>query len=79
MADWVPLSSLPLGGKAVLREYPASGTSFLRFREMGLLPGTPVTLVRAAPLGDPLEIAVRGYRVTLRRAEADAMKVEPAA
>jgi ferrous iron transport protein A len=78
MADWVTLSSLPLGGKAILREYPA-GASFLRFREMGLLPGTAVTLVRAAPLGDPLEIAVRGYRVTLRRAEADAMKVEPSA
>jgi Fe2+ transport system protein FeoA len=38
--------------------------------EMGLLPGTRVPVVRAAPLGDPLELRVRGYSLSLRRAEA---------
>jgi ferrous iron transport protein A len=39
--------------------------------EMGLLVGTPVELVRFAPLGDPVEIRVRGYNLTLRKHEAD--------
>jgi ferrous iron transport protein A len=43
---------------------------------MGLLPGTAITLVRAAPLGDPLEIKVRGYHLTLRKSEAEHVLVE---
>jgi ferrous iron transport protein A len=43
---------------------------------MGLLVGTSVTLVRAAPMGDPLEIKVRGYHLTLRKSEADHVLVE---
>ncbi|MBL9206516.1 MAG: ferrous iron transport protein A [Opitutaceae bacterium] len=77
MAESIPLSALPVGRSAVLRSYPAAGAAFLRFREMGLLPGTTVTLIRTAPLGDPLEIQVRGYRLTLRRTEAEAIVVEP--
>ena len=46
---------------------------------MGLLVGTPLTLVRAAPMGDPIEIKVRGYHLTLRKAEADHLLVEPVA
>ena len=46
---------------------------------MGLLAGTPLTLVRTAPLGDPIEIKVRGYHLTLRKSEADHILVEPAA
>ena len=72
------LSELPPGGSAVLSGMPASGASFVRLREMGLLPGTRVRLVRRAPLGDPLEIEVRGYRLSLRRDEADHVLVEPA-
>jgi ferrous iron transport protein A len=44
---------------------------------MGLLVGTPVELVRFAPLGDPLEIKVRGYHLTLRRREAEQIWVQP--
>jgi Fe2+ transport system protein FeoA len=43
---------------------------------MGLLPGTKVRLVRKAPLGDPLEISVRGYNLSLRGTEASAILVE---
>jgi ferrous iron transport protein A len=44
---------------------------------MGLLPGVQVTLVRAAPMGDPLEIRVRGCSLTLRKSEAVHVLVEP--
>jgi Fe2+ transport system protein FeoA len=45
---------------------------------MGLLIGTRVTLVRAAPLGDPLDIKLRGYHLSLRKSDADHVLVEPA-
>ena len=75
----LPLADLPVGASAILREYPRAGTTFLRLRELGLLPGVTVKLVRAAPLGDPLEIRVRGCSLTLRRAEAAHVLVEPVA
>ncbi len=77
----VPLSISPLavGASAVVREFPKTGAAFIRLREMGLLAGTRVTLVRTAPLGDPLEIKVRGYHLTLRKSEAEHVLVEPAA
>ncbi len=73
------LSELAVGASAVVREFPKTGASFLRLREMGLVVGTRVTLVRTAPLGDPLELKVRGYHLTLRKAEAAEILVEPAA
>ncbi len=79
MADLITLSSLAVGASAVLRELPKQGVAFLRLREMGMLPGTTLTLVRTAPLGDPIEIKVRGYNLTLRKSEADHVMVEPAA
>ncbi|HEY3757565.1 MAG TPA: FeoA family protein [Opitutaceae bacterium] len=77
MASPTPLSTLAKGASAVVLSYPKTGGGFLRLREMGLLPGTPVTLVRVAPLGDPIEIKVRGYRLTLRKSEAEHVIVEP--
>lgn len=44
---------------------------------MGLLVGTPVSVVRFAPLGDPVEIKIRGYHLSLRRHEADLILVHP--
>jgi ferrous iron transport protein A len=70
------LSELVPGAVAVLREMPVSGHAFLRLREMGMLPGTRVRLVRKAPLGDPIEIEVRGYHLTLRLQEAQGVVVE---
>ena len=60
----------------MIRKLPAGGGVFLRLREMGVLPGTTVKLLRAAPLGDPLEIQIRGYNLSLRRAEAGSIEVE---
>ncbi|ACB74160.1 FeoA family protein [Opitutus terrae] len=78
MAEFVTLSTLTAGASAVVREFPKLGPAFIRLREMGVLPGTRVTLVRTAPLGDPIEIKVRGYSLTLRKTEADHVLVEPA-
>lgn len=75
MADPISLSSLTPGTSAVVKEYPKIGSAFTRLREMGLLPGTRITLIRRAPLGDPIEIKVRGYNLTLRKSEADHVMV----
>jgi len=47
-----------------------------RLMEMGLTKGVLVSVVRVAPLGDPMEIELRGYRLSLRRKEAEAVKVQ---
>ena len=73
------LSELAVGASAVVREFPKTGSAFVRLREMGLLAGTRVTLVRTAPLGDPLEIKIRGYHLTLRKTEAEHVLIDPAA
>jgi ferrous iron transport protein A len=49
----------------------------LRLLEMGLTPGVPVRVVAQALLGDPLEVEVRGYRLSIRRAEAARVAVDP--
>jgi ferrous iron transport protein A len=73
------LSELAVGASAVVREFPKGGAAFIRLREMGLLAGTRLTLVRVAPMGDPLEIKFRGYHLTLRKSEAEHVLVDPAA
>lgn len=76
MTALLKLSELTVGSQAVVREFPKQGSAFLRLREMGLMPGTTLTLVRLAPLGDPLEVKVRGYNLTLRKSEAEHILVE---
>ena len=49
-----------------------------RLLEMGLLPGTTVEVVRLAPLGDPIDLKVRGYHLSIRRREARGVLVDPA-
>ena len=66
-----PLSTLPVGKAARVAEIKVSAESRSRLMEMGLLVGTPIELVRFAPLGDPVEIKVRGYHLTLRKHEAE--------
>lgn len=48
-----------------------------RILEMGLLPGTTVTVVRLAPMGDPIDLKVRGYHLSIRRQEARQIEVDP--
>jgi ferrous iron transport protein A len=77
-AALIKLSELATGASATVREFPQQAPAFLRLREMGLLVGTRVTLVRTAPLGDPIEIKVRGYHLSLRKVDAAHVLVEPA-
>jgi ferrous iron transport protein A len=71
-----PLTSVSLGATATVTQINVLPASRPRLMEMGLLVGTPVELVRFAPLGDPVEIKVRGYHLTLRRHEADQILVQ---
>ncbi len=72
-----PLSSVALGTTAIVTEIKLSPENRPRLMEMGLLVGSAVQLVRFAPLGDPVEIKVRGYNLTLRKHEADQILVKP--
>ena len=65
------LDELPRGKTATITTVLGKKDSLRRhLLEMGLIPGTDVTLVKTAPLGDPLELKVRGYELTLRKADA---------
>jgi ferrous iron transport protein A len=70
-----PLTSVALGTTAIVAEIRLPPANRSRLMEMGLLVGTPVELVRFAPLGDPVEIKVRGYNLTLRKSEAEQILV----
>ena len=72
-----PLTALPVGAAATVAEIKVPPEHRSRLLEMGLLVGTTVELVRFAPLGDPVEIKVRGYHLTLRKHEADLILVQP--
>ncbi|MFQ5698294.1 MAG: ferrous iron transport protein A [Myxococcota bacterium] len=50
-----------------------------RLRDLGFVPGTPIRVVRRAPLGDPLELELRGYRLCVRRADAERVCTRPLA
>lgn len=76
-ADPQPLTTLSLGAAATVAEIKVPSEHKARLLEMGLLVGTPVELVRFAPLGDPVEIKVRGYHLTLRKHEAEQIWVRP--
>ncbi|HYG23004.1 MAG TPA: FeoA family protein [Verrucomicrobiae bacterium] len=79
MAELQPLTSCPLGAAATVAEIHVPSPARARLMEMGLLVGTKIELVRFAPLGDPVEIKIRGYNLTLRKHEADQILVRLAA
>ena len=74
-ADLQPLTAVALGSTATVAEIKLPPDSRPRLMEMGLVVGTRVELIRFAPLGDPVEIKVRGYNLTLRKHEADQILV----
>jgi len=71
-----PLSSVAIGATVKVVEIKLPPEQRPRLMEMGLLVGTTVELVRFAPLGDPVEIKVRGYNLTLRKNEAEQILVQ---
>ena len=68
------LAELKIGQTATILNVGGEGGLRQHFLDMGVLPGVPVTLVKYAPMGDPMELRVHGYELTLRR--ADARKIE---
>ena len=73
----VPLTTLTPGGRAVVVEIRIPPQQRGRLLEMGLLVGTTLELMRFAPLGDPVEIKLRGYNLSLRKHEAEQVLVRP--
>ena len=69
------LAGLSQGETATIASVQGDDAIALRILEMGLTDGEQVTFLGVAPLGDPLEFSVRGYRLSLRAAEADRVRV----
>lgn len=71
------LDLLPLGQEAVITAVGGQGALRCRLLDMGLIPRTKVTLQKVAPMGDPIEIRVRGYELTLRIEDAKKIEITP--
>ena len=70
------LDKLPLGQEAVITDVGGEGALRCRLLDMGLIPKTKVRIEKIAPLGDPLELRVRGYSLSLRKEDAGKIEVE---
>jgi ferrous iron transport protein A len=73
------LAQLAVGSSARVTQVHGDGSVSRRLLEMGLTPGADVTVIGQAPLGDPLELELRGYHLSLRKSEAQCVEVEPLA
>jgi len=74
--NFMTLNELPVGKAAVITKVGGVGALRCRLLDMGLIPHTKVALQKIAPMGDPIEIQVRGYELTLRVEEAQKIEVE---
>lgn len=71
------LKELETGKSAVIRTVGGKGALRQHFLDMGMIPGAEVTVVKLAPMGDPMELQIHGYELTLRLAEADQIEIAP--
>src|SRR3712207_2112958 len=74
-AKCLTIDGLAAGVPARVLAVEGAGALARRLMEMGVVPGAPVRVIKAAPLGDPLEVRVRDYHLALRRAEAQTVSV----
>ena len=70
------LKDLEIGKSAVIKSVGGKGALRQHFLDMGMIPGAEVTVVKFAPMGDPMELQVHGYELTLRLAEAEQIEIE---
>ncbi len=70
------LADLAIGARARVSSILGADELSVRLLEMGLTPGVEVSLVGTAPLGDPLELELRGYRLSVRRSEAARVQID---
>ena len=71
------LSQLEPGRSALIVSIEGDDVLAVRLMEMGLLDGEEITAIGRAPMGDPTEFALRGYRLSLRRNESDRIQITP--
>ena len=71
------LKELQIGKSAVIKTVGGEGALRQHFLDMGMIPGAEVTVVKLAPMGDPMELQIHGYELTLRLAEADQIEIDP--
>jgi ferrous iron transport protein A len=70
------LADLPKGARGRISTIHGTDELTMRLLEMGLTPGVEVAIIGTAPLGDPLELEVRGYRLSVRRSEAARVEID---
>ena len=73
------LRELQIGQSAIIQRVGGEGALRQHFLDMGVIPGARVSLIKYAPMGDPMELMVQGYELTLRLAEAEQIEVVPVA
>lgn len=70
------LKDVPIGKSAKVVRLNGEGALRRRIMDMGITRGTTITIRKVAPLGDPLEITLRGYELSIRKADAELIEVE---
>lgn len=70
------LSEFSVGEKGIIKLVAGDGKIRRRLFDMGVTPGADVYMRKRAPLGDPIEVTIRGYELTLRKTEADIVTME---
>lgn len=69
------LNELSIGSTATIREVGGSGALRQHFLDMGLIQGTEVTVIKYAPMGDPIELRIHGYELTIRLEDAKSIEI----
>lgn len=70
------LRDVNVGDSAVVRKLEGQGPTKRRIMDMGITKGVSLQVVKVAPLGDPIEVKVRGYQLSIRKADAEAILIE---
>jgi len=72
------LKDVAIGHKAVVKKLHGEGAVKRRIMDMGITKGVHIYVKKVAPLGDPIEVTLRGYELSIRKEDADKIEVEPA-
>lgn len=70
------LDTLKIGQSAIITGVGGEGALRCRLLDMGLIPKTKVTLIKKAPMGDPIELRLRGYELTIRNEDAEKIEIK---
>lgn len=69
------LREIPIGGSAIVVKIHGEGATKRRIMDMGITKGTSISVRKVAPLGDPIQLTVRGYELSIRKADAELIEV----